>query len=279
MTRILLVEDNEMNRDMLQRRLERRGFVVSIAVDGAESIEKARSSAPDLILMDMGLPVMDGYQATRILKEDPATRRIPVLGLSAHAMTGDAAKAMAAGCDDYDTKPVELKRLLAKIQALLERPRRGGAAADTPPFETAAAALSGASLERGSGGGVAPARQSHSPPPLPRLPPLPPGPHRGASETEVGSAVERTRHEHDPDTVRIRPTTIAAAAIAPSKIARDKIERETLAREAGTPARERTSLGVERAFGVERAPEREADRGQHPKPDELPDEPVLPRRS
>jgi len=117
--RILLVEDNEMNRDMLSRRLERRGFEVVIAVDGAAGVEVARERRPDLVLMDIGLPVMDGYAATRALKADPATRVIPVIALTASAMVGDREKCFAAGCDDYDTKPVELSRLLGKIEALL----------------------------------------------------------------------------------------------------------------------------------------------------------------
>ena len=122
MAKILLVEDNEMNRDMLSRRLERRGFTVIIAADGGVGVELARSSAPDLILMDMSLPVIDGWEATRILKADPATAKIPVIALTAHAMAEDRAKAMAAGCDDFDTKPVELPRLLGKIDAMLKTP-------------------------------------------------------------------------------------------------------------------------------------------------------------
>jgi len=118
MTRILLVEDNEMNRDMLSRRLARRGFEVEIAVDGQDGLDKARALQPDLILMDMSLPVIDGWEATRRLKEDPTCRHIPVVGLSAHAMAGDREKALAAGCDDYDTKPVDIKRLLDKVQRL-----------------------------------------------------------------------------------------------------------------------------------------------------------------
>ncbi len=120
MARILLVEDNEMNRDMLTKRLERRGYEIVVAVDGGEGIEKARSAAPDLILMDMSLPVMDGWEATRRLKAEPQTRAIPVIALTAHAMSSDREKAVAAGCDDYDTKPVELERLLAKIERLLQ---------------------------------------------------------------------------------------------------------------------------------------------------------------
>jgi two-component system cell cycle response regulator DivK len=119
MTRLLLVEDNEENRDGLSRRLCRKGFAVLLAVDGRQGIESARTRAPDLILMDMSLPVLDGWEATRLLKSDPATSHIPVIALTAHAMAGDRAKALEAGCDDYDTKPVEFTRLLAKIQALL----------------------------------------------------------------------------------------------------------------------------------------------------------------
>lgn len=119
MTRILLVEDNELNRDMLSRRLVKRGFEISVAVDGVEGVEIAHSSLPDLILMDMSLPRKDGWQATFELKADPATAHIPIIGLSAHAMAGDRAKAIEAGCDDYDTKPVELDSLLGKIAALL----------------------------------------------------------------------------------------------------------------------------------------------------------------
>lgn len=119
MTKILIVEDNEMNRDMLSRRLTKRGYDIVLAGDGAEGIAKANSESPDLILMDMGLPVMDGWTATRQLKQDPITRRIPVIALTAHAMAGDQQKALAAGCDDYDTKPVDIKRLLPKIEALL----------------------------------------------------------------------------------------------------------------------------------------------------------------
>lgn len=122
MAKILLVEDNEMNRDMLSRRLERRGFSVVIAADGGVGVELARSAAPDLILMDMSLPVIDGWEATRILKADPATAKIPVIALTAHAMAEDRAKALAAGCDDFDTKPVELPRLLGKIDAMLKTP-------------------------------------------------------------------------------------------------------------------------------------------------------------
>ena len=121
MARILLVEDQEMNRDMLSRRLRKRGYEVAIAVDGAEGVEKARSEAPDLILMDMSLPVMDGWEATRTLKADHATRSIPVVALTAHAMTSDREKALEAGCDAYETKPVELPRLIETMEKLLEQ--------------------------------------------------------------------------------------------------------------------------------------------------------------
>ena len=121
MAKILLVEDNEMNRDMLSRRLARRGYEVVIAVDGAEGVEKAGTEAPALILMDMSLPGVDGWDATRRIKAAPATRAIPVIALTAHAMSGDREKAVEAGCDDFDTKPVDLARLLGKIEALLAR--------------------------------------------------------------------------------------------------------------------------------------------------------------
>jgi len=119
MPRILLVEDQEMNRDMLSRRLKKRGYEVSIAVDGAEGVDKARSESPDLILMDMSLPVMDGWEATRTLKADEATRSIPVVALTAHAMSTDREKALAAGCDAYETKPVEFPRLIETMEKLL----------------------------------------------------------------------------------------------------------------------------------------------------------------
>ena len=119
MPRILLVEDNEMNRDMLSRRLQRKGYQVVLAVDGQSGVEMAQTQAPDLILIDMSLPVLDGWEATRRLKADAATQHIPVIALTAHAMFGDREKALEAGCDDYDTKPVELPRLLGKIEALL----------------------------------------------------------------------------------------------------------------------------------------------------------------
>jgi CheY-like chemotaxis protein len=118
MLKILLVEDNEMNRDMLSRRLERKGFLVVLAVDGLQGVEMAHSQAPDLILMDMSLPLLDGWEATRRLKADAATQHIPVIALTAHAMSSDRDKAFEAGCDDYDTKPVDLPRLLQKIEAL-----------------------------------------------------------------------------------------------------------------------------------------------------------------
>ncbi|MCW3098147.1 MAG: response regulator receiver protein [Chthonomonadaceae bacterium] len=119
MSKILLVEDNEMNRDMLSRRLTRRGYDVVIAVDGESGLALAGSEAPNLILMDMSLPILDGWEAVRRLKAAPATRHIPVIALTAHAMSSDRDKALAAGCDDYDTKPIELERLLEKIVALL----------------------------------------------------------------------------------------------------------------------------------------------------------------
>ena len=123
MPKILLVEDNEMNRDMLSRRLQRKGYDVVLAVDGQSGVEMTQTHAPDLVLMDMSLPVLDGWEATRRLKADAATQHIPVIGLTAHAMSSDRKKALEAGCDDYDTKPVELPRLLGKIQALLSGAR------------------------------------------------------------------------------------------------------------------------------------------------------------
>ena len=119
MSKILLVEDNEMNRDMLSRRLERKGFKVVMAVDGQAGIDMASSASPDLILMDLSLPIIDGWEATRRIKADSATQNIPVIALTAHAMAGDEQKAREAGCDDYDTKPVNLNRLLEKIGNLL----------------------------------------------------------------------------------------------------------------------------------------------------------------
>ena len=120
MAKILLVEDNEMNRDMLSRRLVRNGHDVSIAIDGQQGVDMALSERPDIILMDMSLPVIDGWEATRRIKANDATRRVPVIALTAHAMAGDREKAMEVGCDDYDTKPVEMARLLEKIAALLK---------------------------------------------------------------------------------------------------------------------------------------------------------------
>ena len=117
--KLLLVEDNEMNRDMLSRRLLRRGYEIVMAVDGGQGVEMAGSELPALILMDMSLPVIDGWEATRRIKAAAATRHIPIIGLTAHAMAGDREKAIEAGCDDYDTKPVELDRLIGKIEALL----------------------------------------------------------------------------------------------------------------------------------------------------------------
>jgi len=119
MSKILLVEDNEMNRDMLSRRLERKEFQVVIAIDGQAGINMAASEAPDLILMDLSLPVIDGWEATRQIKANPTTQSIPVIALTAHAMAGDEQKALEAGCDDYDTKPVNFNRLLGKINNLL----------------------------------------------------------------------------------------------------------------------------------------------------------------
>jgi two-component system cell cycle response regulator DivK len=121
MAKILLVEDNELNRDMLSRRLIRNGHTVVVAVDGEQGVAMAISEAPDIVLMDMSLPVLDGWAATRKLRADPATRAIPVIALTAHAMAGDREKALDAGCNDYDTKPVELPRLLGKIAALLHQ--------------------------------------------------------------------------------------------------------------------------------------------------------------
>ena len=121
MAKILLVEDSEMNRDMLARRLAKRGYEVVIAVDGGQAVTLAQTEAPDLILMDMNLPVLDGSEATRQLRAVPATRSIPIIALTAHAMSGDREKALEAGCDDYDTKPIELERLLGKIEVLLKK--------------------------------------------------------------------------------------------------------------------------------------------------------------
>ena len=126
MPKILLVEDNEMNRDMLSRRLEKRGYTLSIAVDGGVGVALAKSEKPDLILMDMSLPVIDGWEATKQVKADPETAHIPIIALTAHAMSSDREKCLSAGCDDFDTKPVELPRLLSKIEELLKKGR-------TPP--------------------------------------------------------------------------------------------------------------------------------------------------
>jgi len=120
MAKILLVEDNEMNRDMLSRRLVRRGFEVVMAVDGEQGVHMAASDAPDLILLDMSLPVLSGWDAAQKLKADPATQEIPIIALTAHAMGGDREKALEAGCDEYDTKPVEFKRLLEKMNQFLK---------------------------------------------------------------------------------------------------------------------------------------------------------------
>jgi two-component system cell cycle response regulator DivK len=119
MPKILLVEDNEMNRDMLSRRLSRNGYEIAIAIDGRQGVDMAVSERPDLILMDLSLPVMDGWEATRQVKANPATQAIPVIALTAHAMVQDKERALAAGCDDFDTKPVDLPRLLEKIKTLL----------------------------------------------------------------------------------------------------------------------------------------------------------------
>ena len=119
MAKILLVEDNEMNRDMLSRRLMRRGYEVAVAVDGAQGVAMARSEKPDLVLMDLSLPGIDGWEATRRIKAGADTKHLPVIGLTAHAMAGDREKALEAGCDDYDTKPIELDRLIGNIESLL----------------------------------------------------------------------------------------------------------------------------------------------------------------
>ncbi len=121
MTRILLVEDNERNRDMLSRRLERRGYEIAIAVDGRQGVEMAKAGAYDLVLMDMSLPEVDGWEATRQLRADPATKALPIIALTAHAMAGDRERAIEAGADDYDTKPIDLARLLEKIETQLKR--------------------------------------------------------------------------------------------------------------------------------------------------------------
>jgi CheY-like chemotaxis protein len=121
LSKILLVEDNEMNRDMLTRRLQRRGYEVVVAVDGAQGLAMAQSETPAIVLMDISLPVLDGWEATRRLKMAPETKSIPVIALTAHAMTGDRERCIEAGCDDFDTKPVEIARLLGKIETLLQR--------------------------------------------------------------------------------------------------------------------------------------------------------------
>ena len=121
MAKILLVEDNEMNWDMLSRRLGRRGYEVVVAVDGEQGVSMSRSEGPDLILMDMSLPIIDGWEATRRIKAEPETSQIPVIALTAHAMVGDKEKALEAGCDDYDTKPIEFPRLIGKIEAALTK--------------------------------------------------------------------------------------------------------------------------------------------------------------
>ena len=126
MPKILLVEDNEMNRDMLSRRLEKRGYTVVLAVDGAAGIAQTKAEKPDLILMDMSLPVIDGWEATKQIRSDPEVANTPIIALTAHAMSSDREKCLAAGCDDFDTKPVELPRLLAKIEEMLKKGR-------TPP--------------------------------------------------------------------------------------------------------------------------------------------------
>ena len=124
MAKILLVEDNEINRDMLSRRLERRGYQVVVALDGEQGVAMARSEAPDLILMDMSLPVLDGWEATQRIKSALETQAIPIIALTAHAMVGDREKAIAAGCDDYDTKPVDFPRLLEKMEKILAKAKR-----------------------------------------------------------------------------------------------------------------------------------------------------------
>ena len=131
MAKILLVEDNEMNRDMLSRRLERKGYEVEMAVDGRQGVDKAKTLAYDLVLMDMSLPEIEGWEATRELRADPATKELPIIALTAHAMSGDREKAIEAGCNDYDTKPIELSRLLGKMEALLGGAARGGEPGDT----------------------------------------------------------------------------------------------------------------------------------------------------
>ena len=119
MTKILIVEDNEMNRDMLSRRLKRKGYDIEVAIDGQQGVDMATASMPDIVLMDMSLPIKDGWAATKELRRNPATASLKIIALTAHAMDGDRQKAMKAGCDDYDTKPIDLKRLLGKIKAFL----------------------------------------------------------------------------------------------------------------------------------------------------------------
>jgi CheY-like chemotaxis protein len=121
MPKILLVEDNEVNREMLTRRLQRKGYEVIVAVDGEQGVNVSRAESPDLVLMDMSLPVLDGWEATRRLRAEEGTRRVPIIALTAHAMPGDEQKALEAGCDDYDTKPIDLPRLVGKIEALIQR--------------------------------------------------------------------------------------------------------------------------------------------------------------
>jgi two-component system cell cycle response regulator DivK len=121
MPKILLVEDDEMNRDMLGRRLQRKGYAVVVAIDGQQALDLTRAETPDVVLMDMSLPVMDGWTVTKELKAATETRNVPVIALTAHAMAGDREKAIAAGCDEYETKPIDLKRLLEKIEALIAR--------------------------------------------------------------------------------------------------------------------------------------------------------------
>ena len=133
MSRILLVEDNEMNRDMLSRRLVRRKFDVDLAVDGQEALDKTRAHTPDLILLDMSLPVKDGWTVAEELKADAATKNIPIIALTAHAMVGDREKALAAGCDEYETKPIDFKRLVSKIEAMLEAVKAAIIAAGETP--------------------------------------------------------------------------------------------------------------------------------------------------
>jgi len=135
--KILLVEDNEMNRDMLSRRLAKRGYAVVMAVDGAEGVTMARSESPDLVLMDMGLPVMDGWTATRHIKADPSTAQIPVLALTAEAMEGDREKCLSAGCNEYDTKPVDLERLIRKMEALLAGSKSNSSPSSSGPLSSA----------------------------------------------------------------------------------------------------------------------------------------------